>query len=134
VELEVLAPPPRMIDHLGIPVVDIAASKAFYAQALAPLGIAPTMDMGEAVGFFNDPMTGTFWIGKQQGAKAPELHIAFTARSRGKVREFFDAAIAAGAEVLHEPRVWPEYHPNYYGGFVRDPDGNNVEAVCHFPE
>jgi catechol 2,3-dioxygenase-like lactoylglutathione lyase family enzyme len=120
-----------MIDHLGIPVADMAASKAFYAQALAPLGITPTMDMGEAVGFFNDPMTGSFWISKQQGEKAPELHIAFATGSRDKVREFFDAAIAAGAEVLHEPRVWPEYHPGYFGAFVRDPDGNNVEAVHH---
>ena len=63
-----------------------------------------------------------------------EAHIAFEAPDRATVRAFFDAAVAAGAEVLHEPRVWPEYHPNYYGAFVRDPDGNNVEAVCHQPE
>lgn len=63
-----------------------------------------------------------------------ESHIAFSAPSRVAVDEFVAAAIAHGAEVLHEARVWPEYHPNYYGGFVRDPDGNNVEAVCHAPE
>ena len=63
-----------------------------------------------------------------------ESHIAFSAPSRVAVDEFVAAAIAHGAEVLHEARVWPEYHPNYYGGFVRDPDGNNAEAVCHAPE
>ena len=65
------------------------------------------------------------------GRRFRESHIAFTAPDRAAVRAFFDAAVAPGAEVLHEPRVWPEYHPNYYGAFVRDPDGNNVEAVCH---
>ena len=63
-----------------------------------------------------------------------ESHIAFTRRRPGRGAAFFEAAVAAGAEVLHEPRVWPEYHPTYYGAFVRDPDGNNVEAVCHVPE
>ena len=63
-----------------------------------------------------------------------EAHIAFSAADRATVDAFFAAAVAAGAEVLHEPRVWPEYHPNYYGAFVRDPDGHNVEAVCHSPE
>ncbi|MDT4962473.1 MAG: hypothetical protein QOF87_2120, partial [Pseudonocardiales bacterium] len=62
-----------------------------------------------------------------------ESHVAFTAESRVAVHAFFDAAVAAGAEVLHEPRVWPEYHEHYYGGFVRDPEGNNIEAVCHQP-
>ena len=60
--------------------------------------------------------------------------LAFSARDRDAVRAFFDAAVALGAEVLHEPRLWPEYHPDYYGAFVRDPDGNNVEAVCHTPQ
>jgi catechol 2,3-dioxygenase-like lactoylglutathione lyase family enzyme len=62
-----------------------------------------------------------------------EIHVAFQASDRAAVRAFFDAAVRSGAEVLHEPRVWPEYHPSYYGAFVRDPDGNNVEAVCHDP-
>jgi len=65
---------------------------------------------------------------------AREAHIAFESPDRASVVAFFDAAVAHGAEVLHEPRVWPEYHPNYFGAFVRDPDGNNVEAVCHLPE
>ena len=63
-----------------------------------------------------------------------ESHIAFSAPDRAAVRAFVETAVASGATLLHEPRVWPEYHPNYYGGFVRDPDGNNVEAVCHTPE
>ena len=62
-----------------------------------------------------------------------EFHIAFSAPDRAAVHAFFESALAAGAEALHEPRVWPEYHPTYYGAFVRDPDGNNVEAVCHSP-
>jgi catechol 2,3-dioxygenase-like lactoylglutathione lyase family enzyme len=76
-----------------------------------------------------------FWLGPHQtGEGFRESHIAFSAPDRAAVRAFFDAAQAAGAEVLHEPRMWPEYHPNYYGAFVRDPDGNNVEAVSHRPE
>jgi catechol 2,3-dioxygenase-like lactoylglutathione lyase family enzyme len=79
--------------------------------------------------------TPDFWLGPQAtGDGFRESHIAFTAPNRIAVREFFAAAKAAGADVLHEPRVWPEYHPGYYGAFVRDPDGNNVEAVCHMPE
>ena len=65
---------------------------------------------------------------------ARECHVSFTAPTRRAVRAFFDAAVEFGAEILYEPRVWPEYHPTYYGAFVRDPDGNNVEAVCHAPE
>ena len=77
----------------------------------------------------------TFWIGPlTTGEPNREAHIAFEAPNRAAVGAWFEAAKAAGAEVLHEPRVWPEYHPTYYGAFVRDPDGNNVEAVCHAPE
>jgi catechol 2,3-dioxygenase-like lactoylglutathione lyase family enzyme len=76
-----------------------------------------------------------FWLGpRQTGDGFRESHIAFSAPDRAAVRAFCEAAQAAGAQVLHEPRVWPEYHPNYYGAFVRDPDGNNVEAVSHRPE
>jgi len=76
-----------------------------------------------------------FWIGEHQtGEGFKESHIAFEAPDRAAVQAFFDAAVSTGAEVLHEPRLWPEYHENYYGAFVRDPDGNNVEAVCHLPE
>jgi catechol 2,3-dioxygenase-like lactoylglutathione lyase family enzyme len=75
-----------------------------------------------------------FLIGPQStGTGFRESHLAFMAASREAVREFFAAATGAGAEVLHEPRIWPEYHASYYGAFVRDPDGNNVEAVCHIP-
>jgi catechol 2,3-dioxygenase-like lactoylglutathione lyase family enzyme len=107
------------------------ASAAFYDAALAPLGITRLMDVGVAIGYGTTPKPD-FWIGEfNSGDGFRESHIAFVAADRATVRAFFDAAVAAGAEVLHEPRVWPEYHPNYYGAFVRDPDGNNVEAVCH---
>ena len=92
------------------------------------------MDFGEVIGYGIAPKPD-FWLGPQQtGEGFRESHLAFTAPDRAAVRAFFEAAVAHGAEVLHEPRVWPEYHPNYYGAFVRDPDGNNVEAVCHQPE
>lgn len=92
------------------------------------------MDFGEAIGYGMPPMPD-FWIGRQAtGDGFRECHIAFTAPSRAAVRAFFDTAVAQGAEVLHEPRLWPEYHATYYGAFVRDPDGNSVEAVCHQPE
>lgn len=74
----------------------------------------------------------SFWIGPLEDEVANRaVRVAFVAPSREAVRAFFDEAVAHGATVLHEPRVWPEYHATYYGGFVRDPDGNNVEAVCH---
>jgi len=112
----------------------VSRSREFYAQLLAPLGIAPTMDLGEVVGFFADPHTGSFWLGPARSPETRELHLAFRAESRAKVDEVHRAAAAIGAEVLHPPRVWPEYHPDYYGVFLRDPDGHNVEAVCHKPE
>ena len=88
------------------------------------------MEFGPVIGYGVD--YPSFWIGQQTtGEGFRESHIAFAARDRQSVHAFFAAATAAGAEVLHEPRVWPEYHADYYGAFVRDPDGNNVEAVCH---
>lgn len=123
-----------MLDHLSIQCSDVAASTTFYDIALAPLGGVRIMDFGEVVGYGVPPMP-TFWVGPHAtGTGFRESHIAFSALDRAGVRAFFEAAVGAGAEVLHEPRVWPEYHPNYYGAFVRDPDGNNVEAVCHAPE
>jgi len=123
-----------MLDHLSIQCSDAAASAAFYDAVLATLGSARIMDFGPVVGYGRDGKP-TFWIGPNAtGGENRECHIAFVAADRAHVRAFFDAAVATGAEVLHEPRVWPEYHPNYYGAFVRDPDGNNVEAVCHYPE
>jgi catechol 2,3-dioxygenase-like lactoylglutathione lyase family enzyme len=123
-----------MLDHLSIQCASVAASAAFYDAVLAPLGGSRVMDFGEVIGF-GIPPKPVFWIGPQaSGEGFRESHIAFTAASRAAVRGFFAAAVAAGAEVLHEPRVWPEYHPSYYGAFVRDPDGNNTEAVCHAAE
>ena len=122
-----------MLDHVSIQCADVAASAAFYDTVLAKIGGQRLMDFGEVIGFGVPPMPD-FWIGpRQTGDGFRESHLAFTAPDRDAVRAFFDAAVAAGAEPLHEPREWPEYHPNYYGAFVRDPDGNNVEAVCHAP-
>ena len=123
-----------MLDHLGIQCADLPASAAFYEAVLAPLGATRLMDFGVAIGFGIAPKPD-FWIGQlNSGDGFRESHIAFVASDRATVRAFFAAAVAAGAEVLHEPRLWPEYHPTYYAAFVRDPDGNNVEAVCHTPE
>ena len=121
-----------MLDHLSIQCSDIVASAQFYDAVLAPLGGRRVMDFGQVIGYG----TGTpdFWLGGHEtGEGFRESHIAFSAPSREAVQAFFDAAVAVGAEVLHAPRVWPEYHENYFGAFVRAPDGNNVEAVCHVP-
>jgi len=121
-----------MLDHLSIQCSDLAASANFYDAVLAPLGGRRVMDLGEVIGYGTD--RPRFWLGGQQyGDGFRESHIAFSAPSREAVQAFFDAAVAGGAEVLHAPRVFPEYHESYYGAFVRDPDGNNVEAVCHVP-
>ena len=121
-----------MLDHLGIQCADVAAAAAFYDAVFVPLGFRRVMDFGEYIGYGAD-LKPDFWLGPNTGSGFRESHIAFEAPDRAAVRAFFDAAVQAGAEVLHEPRVWPEYHPGYYGAFVRDPDGNNVEAVCHAP-
>jgi len=122
-----------MLDHLSIQCADIAASARFYDATLAALGGKRIMDFGAVIGYGVD--FPTFWLGvREDQIPNRPAHIAFRAETRAAVRAFFEAAVADGAEVLHEPRVWPEYHPEYYGGFVRDPDGNNVEAVCHKPE
>ena len=123
-----------MLDHLGIQCADLAASAAFYDTVLAPLGARRLMDFGVAIGYGVEPKPD-FWLsGQEDGSGFRESHIAFVAADRAAVTAFFDAAVAAGAEVLHAPRLWPEYHADYFGAFVRDPDGNNVEAVCHAPE
>jgi catechol 2,3-dioxygenase-like lactoylglutathione lyase family enzyme len=123
-----------MIDHVAIQCADVGTSAAFYDTVLAPLGGERILEFGDVIGFGVPPMPD-FWLGPQNtGEGFRESHIAFAAADRATVHAFFDAAVAMGAEVLHEPRVWPEYHPAYYGAFVRDPDGNNVEAVCHTPE
>lgn len=123
-----------MLDHVSIQCADVAASAEFYDAVLAPIGGRRILDFGEVIGFGVPPMPD-FWLGpRRSGDGFRESHIAFSAPDRAAVRKFFAAAVEAGAEVLHEPRVWAEYHPNYYGAFVRDPDGNNIEAVCHGPE
>lgn len=122
-----------MLDHVSIQCTDLVASAAFYDAVLAPLGGERILDYGSAIGYGTPPRPD-FWIGAQAtGEGFRESHLAFTAPTRAAVRAFFDVAVAEGALVLHEPRLWPEYHPTYYGAFVRDPDGNNIEAVCHQP-
>jgi len=125
-----------MLDHLGIQCNDVAASAAFYEAVLAPLGGRRLMEPAPGIVGFGVAPVPNFWLGPLTDDHTGwrEDHIAFTAPSRAAVREFFDAAVAVGAEVLHEPKEWPIYHPGYYGAYVRDPDGNNVEAVCHVPE
>jgi catechol 2,3-dioxygenase-like lactoylglutathione lyase family enzyme len=124
-----------MIDHLSIQVRDIEASRAFYDAVLAPLGGKRILEFGPVTGYGTSHPS--FWLGPVadgEPAENRQAHIAFAAPDRAAVIAFTDEALARGAELLHAPRVWPEYHPDYFGGFVRDPDGNNVEAVCHLPE
>ena len=124
-----------MIDHLGVQVADVEASLAFYLRVFAPLGVheARRFDVpgGAVVGLADAGGVPHFWLGPAAGVETREIHLAFTAPDRAAVDAVHDAALAAGAEVLHAPREWPEYHPGYYGVFLRDPDGHNVEAVTH---
>lgn len=123
-----------MIDHLGINCADFAKSQEFYDKVLGVLGYTRQLDYNVAIGYGRDGKPD-FWIADAAAGEVTgpnrEVHIAFTAGSEADVQAFFRTALALGAEPLHEPRLWPEYHPRYYGGFVRDPDGNNVEAVFH---
>ncbi len=123
-----------MLDHISIQCADQQRSATFYDTVLATIGGQRVMDFGSVIGY-GVPPKPDFWIGpRATGEGFRESHIAFSAPDRAAVDAFFAAAVGAGAEVLHEPRLWPEYHPGYYGAFVRDPDGNNVEAVCHTAE
>ena len=127
-----------IIDHMTLVVSDYARSKAFYEKALAPLGIAPVMEFGQACGFGRGPQPD-FWIGVGPASyQTPEqlrvitpTHVAFAARSRAEVDAFHAAAVAAGARDFGKPGPRPEYHPGYYGAFVLDPDGHDIEAVIH---
>jgi len=119
-----------VLDHVSIQVDDVAAASAFYDAVFEPLGYRRIMDLGDTIGYGHD--LPSFWIGaRTDQTPNRQSHLAFQAPSRAAVDGFLATAVAVGAEVLHEPRVWPEYHPGYYGAFVRDPDGNNVEAVHH---
>ena len=121
-----------MLDHVGFGVSDYARSKAFYEQALAPLGITLVLEpMGAAAGFGRDRKP-FFWIEAERAA-VTELHVAFATEDRATVDAFHAAAIAAGGTDNGAPGVRAIYHPNYYGAYVLDPDGNNIEAVCHKP-
>jgi catechol 2,3-dioxygenase-like lactoylglutathione lyase family enzyme len=119
-----------MIDHFGINCADLQKTAAFYDKVLATLGHRRLLDFEVAVGYGTDKPD--FWLSTFDGVGPNrEVHVAFTAPDADGVRAFFQAAVDEGAEVLHEPRLWPEYHETYFGGFVRDPEGNNLEAVCH---
>lgn len=126
-----------MIDHVGITVGDIAAARAFYVQALGALGLVLCRDSPGAVSFgvpegpgkSADP-GGEFWV-SEGAAMTPRIHVAFSAASRAAVDAFFAAGLAAGGTENGEPGLRAHYHPNYYAAYVLDPDGYNIEAVCH---
>ena len=124
-----------MIDHTNISVSNLAASKAFYLGALAPLGYAISREFDDAAGFKDDRDNGgdphgDFWI-SQGTPQSPRKHIAFNARDRAQVDAFHAAALAAGGQDNGAPGPRPQYHAGYYAAFVLDPDGYNIEAVCH---
>jgi catechol 2,3-dioxygenase-like lactoylglutathione lyase family enzyme len=121
-----------MIDHTGIVVSDLKKSRKFYEQALAPLGYAMLFEVPGDVGMgFGEPPKPDFWIGR--GTPTVNQHIAFRANSRAVVDAFYRAALAAGGTDNGAPGARPHYHANYYGAFVLDLDGHNIEAVCHAP-
>jgi catechol 2,3-dioxygenase-like lactoylglutathione lyase family enzyme len=122
---------PTMIDHTGVGVSDLARSKAFYVAALMPLGYALLMEWGQHAGL-GVPPKPDFWIGAGK-VNDPPLHVAFRAKDRATVDAFHRAALAAGGRDNGAPGLRPHYHPDYYGAFVLDPDGHNIEAVCHEP-
>ena len=117
-----------MIDHMGIAVTDLPKSVAFYKQALAPLGYELIMSFDQYAGFGIGGKPD-FWIGV--GTPKDRVHVAFRAKGRGDVRKFYEAALAAGGVDNGGPGIREIYHPEYYGAFVRDPDGHNIEACCH---
>jgi catechol 2,3-dioxygenase-like lactoylglutathione lyase family enzyme len=126
-----------MFDHMGVQVSDVDASLAFYLRAFAPIGMREAMRIPHngsfVVGLAGPDGVPDFWLSAAACAETRELHLAFRAPDRAAVDAVHDAATAAGAEVLHAPREWPEYHPGYYAVFLRDLDGHNVEAVHHGP-
>jgi catechol 2,3-dioxygenase-like lactoylglutathione lyase family enzyme len=127
-----------MLDHVGFAVSDLQKAKQFYQKALAPLGIMLIYDIkaeqtdGQAYLGFGEDQKPYFWIGTGKRREA-RLHVAFLAESRKMVDLFYEAALAAGGRDNGAPGLRPHYHQHYYGAFVLDPDGNNIEAVCHRP-
>ena len=121
-----------MLDHVTLAVSDFARSKAFYDQALKPLGIAPLFELANAYVGFGEGQRPYFWIGVRPPVTSG-AHVAFIAPDRATVDSFYQAALAAGGRDNGAPGVRAHYHPNYYGAFVFDPDGHNIEAVCHSP-
>ena len=129
-----------MLDHIGIAVADFERSKAFYARVLAPLGYGLVMEVTPAMTGGTDAHAGfglerrpQFWIGTG-GAPGGPVHVCFAANTRAQVDAFHLAALGAGAVDNGKPGLRPIYHEHYYGAFALDPDGNNIEAVCHTPE
>ena len=128
-----------MIDHTGVMVSNFARSRDFYERALAPLGYAKLMEFSAAVtghtdtAGFGEPPKPDFWISRGT-PNQPIVHVAFRANNRAQVDAFHQAAVAAGGQDNGAPGLRPHYHPNYYGAFVLDPDGHNIEAVCHDPQ
>lgn len=128
-----------MIDHIGITVSNFEKSKLFYSEALAPIGYSLLMEVAASetgskdfAGFGVSPKPD-IWIGSGT-PNYPPVHVAFRVSSRTLVNAFYETALAAGARDNGAPGIRPHYHPNYYGAFVLDPDGHNIEAVCHDPE
>ena len=119
-----------VLDHLGIAVTNVARSRAFYEQTLQPLGIECVAEVEDGWLGFGRGDKADFWFGEDETSHSP-MHIAFRATSRAEVEAFYQAAIAAGGTDNGKPGLRPEYHAGYYGAFVLDPDGHNIEAVCH---
>ncbi len=119
-----------MIDHTGFAVSDLARSIEFYKKALAPLGLELVMKFQEIAAGFGEKGKPEFWIAGG-GKPTDKIHIAFRAKGRAEVVAFYEAAMAAGGTDNGPPGTRPHYHPDYYGAFVSDPDGHNIEAVCH---
>ena len=124
-----------MIDHVGVQVADVEASLGFYLTVFAPLGLQEAVriptEYGPVVGLAAGGSPPDLWLSPAAGVETRELHVALGAPDRAAVDAVHAAAQDRGAEVLHAPREWPEYHPGYYAVFLRDPDGHNVEAVTH---
>jgi catechol 2,3-dioxygenase-like lactoylglutathione lyase family enzyme len=123
-----------MLDHVGLDVTDYELSRAFYEKALAPLGLELMMEPAPGIGGFGDGRRPFFWIGTGRRSAQSGVHVAFDTSDRAAVDAFHAAALDAGATDNGPPGVREIYHPNYYGAYVLDPDGNNVEVVCHGPE